>query len=89
MVVTPSRSATAIREASVPPIRRSAYWRDELRRPPQVGVGKVHWPEAAGGIATDRVEELRLGRGTAEPIDQVARLREDGHRQGELLGRFL
>lgn len=34
MVATPSRSATATSEASVPPSRRSAYWRtsSDIRR---------------------------------------------------------
>lgn len=39
----------------------------------------------ARGLAADRFEELRLGYRTAEPVDEVARLGQDGDRKGQLV----
>jgi hypothetical protein len=61
---------------------------DEFGHPPQIGVGEVHWAESTCGLAADRVEELCLGGRAAEPVDEVARLGQNGDRKGELVGLF-
>ena len=40
------------------------------------------------GDCYQRVEELCLGVRTTEPVDEVARLGQDGDRKGELVGLF-
>lgn len=58
---------------------------DEFGHPTQVGVRKVHWTESVCGVAADRVEELCFGDRTAEPVDEVARLGQNGDRKGQLV----
>jgi hypothetical protein len=87
MVATPSRSATATSEASVPPSRRSAYWRtssDIRRRSASVrftgGIGvRAHCQPSRGTVPR---------RSDHRTVDEVARLGQDGDRQGELVGLF-
>jgi hypothetical protein len=57
---------------------------DEFGHPLQVGVSESHWAELTSRLAADRIEELRLGDRTAEPVDEVARLGQNGDRKGEL-----
>lgn len=62
---------------------------DEFGHPPEVGVSKVHWAELTSGLAADRIEELCLGDRTAEPVDEVARLGQNGDRKGQLVSLLL
>lgn len=62
---------------------------DEFGHPPQVGVSKVHWAELTSGLAADRIEELCLGGRAAEPVDELARLGQNGDRKGQLASLLL
>lgn len=71
--------------ASQPPI---GVLPDEFGHPPQVDIGEVQWAESMCGLVADRVDELCLGVRITEPIDEAARLGQNGDRKGQLAGLF-
>lgn len=61
---------------------------DEFRHPAQIDVSEVERTETTVTLAANRVEEPSLSNRAAEAVDEVARLGQNGDRQGQRVGLF-